>query len=121
MDSANKGKIDSNPWSDNDPWQKNPTPTYPSLSTQPRKLVVTTKRTTSLTSSQQSTPVSSPPPPESDNWGEVEKKNPISTPVAANLAGMSKEDKAAEMARRKEERKQVCLSVSSLGLFVEFL
>ena len=122
MDSANKGKIDSNPWSDNDPWQKNPTPTYPSLSTQPRKLAVTTKnRTTSLTSSQQSTPVSSPPPPESDNWVEVEKKNPISTPVAANLAGMSKEDKAAEMARRKEERKQVRLFVSSLGLFVEFL
>jgi SCY1-like protein 1 len=107
VDSGNIGGMGSNPWnSDDDPWRKDPTPTYPSLSTQPRNLVVTKSRATSVTSSQQSTPVSSPPPPESDGWTEVEKKNPISTPVIPNLASMSKGDKAAEMARRKEERKQ---------------
>jgi len=109
VDSGNIEEMDSNPWhSDNDPWRKDPTPTYPSLSTQPRNLAVVTKsRAISVTSSsQQSTPISSPPPPESDGWTEVEKKNPISTSNTPNLASMNKEDKAAEMARRKEERKQ---------------
>jgi hypothetical protein len=117
MDAGNRSEIDSNPWnSDNDPWRKNLTPTYPSLSTQTQKLTVTTKiRAESIISSQQTTPVSSPPPQDSDGWAEVEKKNSTSMPVTPNLAGMSKEDKAAEMARRKEERKQVNLGLSCWG------
>jgi len=115
MDSMNRGEIDTNPWNtdrdpwlkNRDPWFKNPTPIYPSLFTQTQKLTVTTKsRAASVTSSQYTTPISSPPPMDSDGWAEIEKKSPISIPVALNLAGMNKEDKAAEIARRKEERKQ---------------
>jgi len=91
-----------NPWkSDNNPWQKSAAPAYPSLSIQPQKLLVLPKsRAASISSS------SSPPLPESDDWAEIGRKSPVSVPVAPSLAGMSKEDKAAELARRKEERKQ---------------
>ena len=39
------------------------------------------------------------------------------SPVPGKVVGMTKEEKAAEMARRKEERKQVRLSVSTFLLF----
>lgn len=91
-----------------DPWQKNPPPKYPSLSSQTRQLSIPGKsRSASITSSQRSTPVSSPPLLDSDGWEPAEKKGPISASVAPNLVGLSKEDKATELARRKEERKQV--------------
>lgn len=108
MDSTNTTSI-SNPWdSAPDPWQTNPTPTYPSLSSQPKKLVVPSKnRAASITSSQRSTPVSSPPPPDTDGWEPAGGNAPASAPLTPNLTGMNKEEKAAEMARRKEERKQV--------------
>jgi len=68
----------------------------------PEKLTVTTKiQAESIISSQQTTPVSSPPPQDSDGWAEI-RKNSTSMAVTPNLAGMSKEDKAAEMARRRE-------------------
>jgi hypothetical protein len=49
----------------------------------------------------------------SDTWGGFEEDTPAATPDTPeatknmSLAGLSKEDKAAEMARRREERKQV--------------
>lgn len=82
--------------------------TYPSLSTQS---TLQPKQPSSLNIS---TSVS---PPADDGWAafgegeavDVEKPSPA-TPAATpsgNLAGMSKEEKAAEMARRREERKAV--------------
>lgn len=102
MESSN-GRKDT----DFDPWSTNGTSTYPSLSTQPRKLgVFSDSRGASITSSQRSTPVSSPPPPEL--LEDADKKSSNAGPIPPiKTVGMSKEDKAAEMARRKEERRQV--------------
>lgn len=53
------------------------------------------------------TPISSPPKARDDaqtGW-DMNLKTP--SPVPAGLPGLSKENKASEMARRKEERKQV--------------
>ena len=56
-----------------------------------------------------------PPPPAEDNWGtfgddgvDESTSTPFDSPTAApSMAAMSKEEKAAEMARRRDERKQV--------------
>lgn len=61
------------------------------------------------------TPISSPPLIDTASWDSPEmtwdipagKSSPAA--VAVSMSGMSKEEKAAEMARRKEERKQVGL------------
>jgi hypothetical protein len=42
--------------------------------------------------------------------------SPVGSPASVlSTAGMTKEEKAAEMARRKEERKQVRLAFSLFG------
>ncbi|RDB24858.1 N-terminal kinase-like protein [Hypsizygus marmoreus] len=57
-------------------------------------------------SSRVSTPIPSSPPPNAGGWDTV-SKTPSPAPVGHTISpGMSKEEKAAEMARRKEERKQ---------------
>ncbi|KAG8744486.1 hypothetical protein FRC10_010051 [Ceratobasidium sp. 414] len=59
-----------------------------------------------------SSPLSSPAVGVSNTWGSFEQDAPAAAPEAAetpksmSLAGLSKEEKAAEMARRREERKQ---------------
>lgn len=59
-----------------------------------------------------SSPLASPGVSTSDTWGTFEQDAPAATPDAnegsknLSLAGLSKEEKAAEMARRREERKQ---------------
>lgn len=92
-----------------DPWMSQPHQVSRALSPQPRKA---TARSTSThapafspASSARSTPISSPPP--LPNAAE---------PVQTSLAGLSKEEKAAEMARRKEERRLVSVIV----LFIYF-
>ena len=43
--------------------------------------------------------------------------SPVGSPASVpSTAGMSKEEKAAEMARRKEERKQVCLAFAFFSI-----
>jgi SCY1-like protein 1 len=60
-----------------------------------------------------STPVSSPPPLDTAGWDSPETAwdapagKPPPTPAGPSMSGMTKAEKAAEMARRKEERKQV--------------
>ncbi|KAG8703096.1 hypothetical protein FRC11_010973, partial [Ceratobasidium sp. 423] len=54
-------------------------------------------------------PLASPSVKAADTWGSFENEAPAErTEPAKNmsLAGLSKEEKAAEMARRREERKQ---------------
>lgn len=115
LDSTATGDVDPDPWN----YPQQPVPTYPSLSTQSRKLGVpastpTKSRAASVTSNSSSNrrSISSPPPPEVDDAQKTQKgvAGSVSAPSAPNLAGMSKEEKAAEMARRKEERKQVRVS-----------
>ncbi|QRV93771.1 kinase-like protein [Ceratobasidium sp. AG-Ba] len=59
-----------------------------------------------------SSPLASPGVGVSDTWGSFEEDAAATTPDAVepaknmSLAGLSKEEKAAEMARRREERKQ---------------
>ncbi|KAG9099219.1 hypothetical protein FS749_001786 [Ceratobasidium sp. UAMH 11750] len=58
-----------------------------------------------------SSPLASPAIGASDTWGSFEQDAPATpevaeTPKSMSLAGLSKEEKAAEMARRREERKQ---------------
>ncbi|KAF8606369.1 hypothetical protein BDV93DRAFT_343881 [Ceratobasidium sp. AG-I] len=59
-----------------------------------------------------SSPLASPGISTSDTWGTFEQDTPAATADASegvknlSLAGLSKEEKAAEMARRREERKQ---------------
>ncbi|KAK2467839.1 hypothetical protein APHAL10511_000134 [Amanita phalloides] len=66
----------------------------------------------SPSASRQSTPVSSPRLSKVDwddgsGWDDAEKHgNGGASPAVSSLAGLSKEEKAAELARRKEERKQ---------------
>ena len=91
-------------------------PSYPRLSTQPARkpTAPASLRTTTLSqpyalsSNHHSSRTSSPKPPDQD------KRTPSPVPpVAVGTAGMTKEEKAAEMARRKEERKQVRMSAVS--------
>jgi SCY1-like protein 1 len=92
------------PWKDEDPLS---TQSQPAHSTQPWKAAVPISDTTlSRPSSRISTPISSPPP-EADGWESVEKKVTTTASLVPSMAGMSKEEKAAEMARRKEDRKMV--------------
>ena len=101
------------PWkSEPDPWRLSTAPTSHRLTSKPKKLSVSSQgRSPSMTSTPSvgSTPMSSPPPLDTDVWEPIERKTPTPTPPTSNLAGMSKEEKAAEIARRKEERKQVCV------------
>ncbi|KAG8765096.1 hypothetical protein FRC12_007683 [Ceratobasidium sp. 428] len=59
-----------------------------------------------------SSPLASPRVDASDTWGSFEQDTPATpqdtaeAPKSMSLAGLSKEEKAAEMARRREERKQ---------------
>lgn len=94
---------------ENDLWGMSLEPAYATLSTQARKASVPSRSTAlSSSSSPRSTPVSSPTPPD-DGWDSAIKQVPSTSPrsPAPSMAGMTKEDKAAEMLRRKEERKQV--------------
>ncbi|KZV66792.1 ARM repeat-containing protein [Peniophora sp. CONT] len=80
-----------------------PSPSYPSLSTQPRKPAapksIVPSRATTLSPQTVSTMSSARSSPVHES-SESAATTPIST------AGMTREEKAAEMARRKEERKQ---------------
>ena len=61
------------------------------------------------------TPLASPAPSE-------RATSPVASPgLVQSTAGMTKEEKAAEMARRKEERKQVCLVFSFSLTFLTVL
>ena len=71
---------------------------YPTAPVQGRN--VSMPRTSS---SQRPTPASSPPPS-----FDISQKV-TQAPAVLPSGGMSKEEKAAEIARRKEERKQVCV------------
>lgn len=105
MESANEDRngVVTDPWtSEADPWRTNPS-SYPTLSTQPRKAVHADNRGATITSSRRSTPISSPPPP--DVMEDAERMG--SNTASVTSGKVSKEDKAAEMARRKEERRQV--------------
>jgi SCY1-like protein 1 len=66
-------------------------------------------------SSHRSTPIQSPPPPaavdawdDAGDWGKPEPAGSVSpaTSATSSVMPMTKEEKAAEMARKKEERKQ---------------
>ncbi|KAF8629253.1 hypothetical protein AX17_005832 [Amanita inopinata Kibby_2008] len=62
-------------------------------------------------SSRLSTPISSPRPDrvewdEAPGWDSEKRANIDPAPTISSLAGLSKEEKATELARRKEERKQ---------------
>ena len=48
-----------------------------------------------------------------DDFDDSSSPSPAPAPssVVGGMAGMTKEEKAAEMARRREERKQVCKSI----------
>jgi hypothetical protein len=54
-------------------------------------------------------------------WGanplETGEGSPTSSPIVLSPAAMTKEEKALEMTRRKEERKQVCLKQASREKF----
>lgn len=96
---------------DPDPWAAPPAPSYPSLSTQLRKPAApapaVAKAASLTTPSKQlrpQTPVSSPP---SQDVSRVGSPVPPAAAATPSMAGMTKEEKAAEMARRKEERKLV--------------
>ncbi|CAE6446754.1 unnamed protein product [Rhizoctonia solani] len=86
----------------------------PSISTAPAraKTAPTPARTNTLSPPQAkpraSSPLASPSVKNTDTWGSFEQEAPEKTEPAKNmsLAGLSKEEKAAEMARRREERKQ---------------
>ncbi|KAG1736461.1 uncharacterized protein EDB91DRAFT_506231 [Suillus paluster] len=75
-----------------DPWTSPPSQISRALSPQPRRSIVPAF---SPASSARSTPVSSPRP----------LPNTADSAQPTNMAGLSKEEKAAEMARRKEERR----------------
>jgi SCY1-like protein 1 len=65
--------------------------------------------------SPRATPLTPPAPSE-------RATSPVASPASVlSTAGMTKEEKAAEMARRKEERKQVCLASLSVWLSVGLL
>ncbi|KAJ1304280.1 hypothetical protein OPQ81_005440 [Rhizoctonia solani] len=94
-----------------------PKPAPPSSATPARaKTVPTPARTITLSPPQSkprtSSPLASPSVKAVDTWGSFEQDSPANTsektePVKTmSLAGLSKEEKAAEMARRREERKQ---------------
>ncbi|KIM19636.1 hypothetical protein M408DRAFT_196263 [Serendipita vermifera MAFF 305830] len=114
------------------PWQEsaddlasafNAQPTYPSLSTsstlQPKttssRLGSSGKSTPSMSAvpSTWQSPITSPKVAnaDADDWGNVVAVEDVRSaaasppPASASMAGMSKEEKAAEMARRREERK----------------
>lgn len=99
-----------NPWDANstsalaedDPWGKN----SPILHAQSPRAVSPPQR--------RSAPVSSPPVLEATwdsvgAWEEASDKKSLATQSSTSTAALTKEEKAAEMARRKEERKQVCI------------
>jgi SCY1-like protein 1 len=78
------------------------TPTRTPIATRPARIAAL-----SPSSSPRATPLASPAPSES-----AALPNALSpSPPVSSKAGMTKEEKAAEMARRKEERKQVGPSV----------
>ncbi|CAE6535679.1 unnamed protein product [Rhizoctonia solani] len=94
-----------------------PKPVPPSSITPARaKTAPTPARTNTLSPPQvkprTSSPLASPSVKATDTWGSFENEAPDVTPEKAeqvkamSLAGLSKEEKAAEMARRREERKQ---------------
>ncbi|TFK44506.1 hypothetical protein BDQ12DRAFT_673119 [Crucibulum laeve] len=93
-----------------DPWQDTQA-SFPTLSVQPRKTSSNIRRTQSPASSGRLTPVSSPQPvrtgwDDASSWDDSEMAVSPVPLVIPSMAGMSKEEKAAEMIRRKEERKQ---------------
>jgi SCY1-like protein 1 len=101
-DSFNAQDNHFDPWKDEESLSIPSQPTHPAQS---RKTAVPTSNTIlSRTLSHVSTPISSPPP-EADGWDSVERKATTAAVSMPSMAGMSKEEKAAEMARRKEERK----------------
>ncbi|CAE7145252.1 unnamed protein product [Rhizoctonia solani] len=92
-----------------------PKPVTPSFIAPARaKTAPTPTRTTTLsppqTKPRTSSPLASPAVNNSDTWGSFEQEAPSTDKTESaksmSLAGLSKEEKAAEMARRREERKQ---------------
>jgi len=95
---------DINPWS-----SANDQPTHPTLSVESRSAYAPQRNVIlSSSSSRRSTPVSSPLLPESNDWDSSGGWDPVEKKASTTKAGISREEKAAEMARRKAERKQVC-------------
>lgn len=105
-------KLQSNEWRAQSPSHrvKSPTPQ--------RKSLPISKQTLqgSPSDSRISTPISSPRLDKIDwedgsGWDETDKHTSgRASPLVPTLVGLSKEEKVAELARRKEERKQVCIS-----------
>jgi len=92
------------PWGGSGPWKTqigNDTLGTNSYSTHNRSSSPVRDSTSHISFGQRSTPL---PRPLSEGWESVEKKDNSPAPLAGS---MTKEEKAAEMARRKEERKQV--------------
>ncbi|KAH0832319.1 hypothetical protein J3R83DRAFT_13329 [Lanmaoa asiatica] len=89
-------------WGSPQPLSRAPTP-QPQTHTQARKSSGIPNKPTTISPvpSRRPTPISSPPPLPADP-----------EPVPKSTAGMSKEEKANEMARRKEERRLVCVFFS---------
>lgn len=97
---------------DVDPWAAPPPPAYPSLSTQTRKPAAAASLAprapaTPAKQLRAQTPVSSPPSQDVSRVSSPVPPAAAGSAAAPSMAGMTKEEKAAEMARRKEERKQV--------------
>jgi hypothetical protein len=80
----------------------------------PSSRSVASQRTQETLPSRSSTPLSSPPPPNEDSWEEARTKMSPSSSV-------TKEERAAEMARKKDERKQVCIARFSFAMFTEIV
>ncbi|CAE6457198.1 N-terminal kinase-like protein AltName: Full=SCY1-like protein 1 [Rhizoctonia solani AG-1 IB] len=93
-----------------------PKPVFPTSATPARaKTTPTPARMNTLsppqTKPRTSSPLASPAVKATDTWGSFEQESPSTPDIAEpvknmSLAGLSKEEKAAEMARRREERKQ---------------
>ena len=52
------------------------------------------------------------------DWEEPSSKKPLPTQTAHMAVPLTKEEKAAEMARRKEERKQVCITLLEMDVLL---
>lgn len=94
------------------PWNSTPAAENGGWGNDNQTLHTTPKRV--ISPQGRSAPVASPPLQEANDWDAVgawedtSAKKPSSTPSVHTPVTLTKEEKAAEMARRKEERKQVC-------------
>jgi hypothetical protein len=91
------------------------TNSYPTLTAQLRNSSAT-RSSASRSSSTQRSSIRSPPNPQPNDPNSAEKRSSQTPPPVPSTGSVSKEEKAAEMARRKEERKQVRRAVDKYGL-----